>query len=419
MIKALHLDDRLIHGQVAISWTRFLDANVLLVINDEVVKNELRKKALKMAVPPGVKYGFRSVEDGIAFLNAPENQKYKIMALVSDPQDAAKVCKGVKDVQRLTIGGVRKKAEYITDNLNLTNEDMKALLEVIKTGVAVGMLPTPSDKFVNLEKLLVKAFKNQDNHMFMKAFLVALIAGICKIDNRIFGMTMIQRPLIVGTLVGFIYGNPVEGMIIGAQFELLSMGLVGIGAHSGMPEITLGSALCTGFVLGSGTGTEVALALALPISTFATTIGYLTWIPLNHLLSERAKRAAEDGNTRTMEICQWMGLFNYFFFPFLIVLLGMLVGAPLFEYLIKVIPAFITDGIKVASNMLPALGFALLMQLTYNKELAPYLFIGFVIVAFLGMSNVGVAIVGAILAVLVFYSSNHANKEVAVDDNEI
>ena len=248
--------------------------------------------------------------------------------------------------------------------------------------------------------------------MFMKAFLVALIAGICKIDNRIFGMTMIQRPLIVGALVGFIYGNPVEGMIIGAQFELLSMGLVGIGAHSGMPEITLGSALCTGFVLGSGTGTEVALALALPISTFATTIGYLTWIPLNHLLSERAKRAAEDGNTRTMEI-------NYFFFPFLVVLLGMLVGAPLFEYLIKVIPAFITDGIKVASNMLPALGFALLMQLTYNKELAPYLFIGFVFVAFLGMSNVGVAIVGAILAVLVFNSSNHANKEVAVDDNEI
>ena len=77
------------------------------------------------------------------------------------------------------------------------------------------------------------------------------------------------------------------------------------------------------------------------------------------------------------------------------------------------------DGLSVAAGILPALGFALLMQLTYNKELAPYLFIGFVFVAFLGMSNVGVAIVGAILAVLVFNSSNHANKEVAVDDNEI
>ena len=252
-----------------------------------------------------------------------------------------------------------------------------------------------------------------------QALLVALIAGICKIDNRIFGMTMIQRPLIVSTLVGFVYGDPVAGMMVGAQFELLSMGLVGIGAHSGMPEITLGSALCSAFALSSGTGLEVALTLALPISTFGTSIGYLTWIPLNHILSERSKKAAETADTRTMEICQWLGLFNYFFFPFLVVFIGMLVGAPLFEWLIEVIPAFITDGINVASGMLPALGFALLMQLTYTRKLAPYLFIGFVVVALMGLSNVGVAIVGAILAVLVFNNSENQNKEVNADVNEI
>lgn len=253
----------------------------------------------------------------------------------------------------------------------------------------------------------------------IRVILVALIAGICKIDNRIFGMTMIQRPLIVGTLVGFVYGDPVAGMIFGAQFELLSMGLVGIGAHSGMPEITLGSALCTAFSLGSGTGLEVALTLALPISTFATTIGYLTWIPLNHLLSERAKKAASVADTKTMEVCQWLGLFNYFFFPFLVVLVGMIVGAPLFEKLVVIMPTFITDGIKVASGMLPALGFALLMQLTFTRKLAPYLFIGFVAVALMGLSNVGVAIVGAILAVLVFNNSENQNREVCVDVNEI
>ena len=252
-----------------------------------------------------------------------------------------------------------------------------------------------------------------------QALLVALIAGICKIDNRIFGMTMIQRPLIVSTLVGFVYGDPVAGMMFGAQFELLSMGLVGIGAHSGMPDITLGSALCSAFALSSGTGLEVALTLALPISTFGTSIGYLTWIPLNHILSERSKKAAETADTRTMEICQWLGLFNYFFFPFLVVFIGMLVGAPLFEWLIEVIPAFITDGINVASGMLPALGFALLMQLTYTRKLAPYLFIGFVVVALMGLSNVGVAIVGAILAVLVFNNSENQNKEVNADVNEI
>jgi len=156
MIKALHLDDRLIHGQVAISWTRFLDANVLLVINDEVVNNPTRKMALKMAVPPAVKYGFRSVEEGIKFLNSPDSQKYNIMALVSDPIDASRVCLGVPGIQRLTVGGVRKKAPCVADNLNLTGEDVQALLKVVDAGIPVGLLPTPSDKFVNLEAILRK-----------------------------------------------------------------------------------------------------------------------------------------------------------------------------------------------------------------------------------------------------------------------
>ena len=157
MIKALHLDDRLIHGQVAISWTRFLDANVLLVINDAIVNDNTRKMALKMSVPPAVKYGFRSVEEGIHFLNGPDSQKYHIMALVSDPQDAARVALGVPGIQRLTVGGVRKKAPCIADNLNLTGEDVQALLKVVDSGIPVGMLPTPSDKFVNLEASLRKA----------------------------------------------------------------------------------------------------------------------------------------------------------------------------------------------------------------------------------------------------------------------
>lgn len=253
----------------------------------------------------------------------------------------------------------------------------------------------------------------------IQTFLVALIAGICKIDNRLFGMTMIQRPLIVSTLVGLVYGDVQTGLLFGAQFELLSMGLVGIGAHSGMPEITLGSAICAAFVCGSGTGSDVAITLALPISTFATSAGYLSWIPLNHLLSEKSKNAAAKGDIKTMEVCQWLGLFNYFFFPFLLTLIGLVAGAPIFEWLIEVIPAWITNGINVASGMLPALGFALLMQLTFSWKMSPYLFIGFVAVAFFGLSNVGVAVIAVILAVFAFNQNEGRNKEVAYDDNEI
>lgn len=254
----------------------------------------------------------------------------------------------------------------------------------------------------------------------MQIFLTALIAGLCKAEVRILGMTMISRPLVVSTLIGLVYGDVQTGLIFGAQMELLSMGLVGIGAHSGMPEITLGSAICTAFICGSGTGSDVALTLSLPISTFAASLGYLTWVPLNHILSEKAKNAAAVADTKTMELCQWGGLFNYFFFPFLLVLVALIAGAPIFEWLIKVIPTWITSGINTASGMLPALGFALLMQLTFSWKLSPYLFIGFVAVAFFNLSNVGIAIIGVILAVLAFtQDSDSSGKESGLDDNEI
>lgn len=246
----------------------------------------------------------------------------------------------------------------------------------------------------------------------MQIFLTALIAGLCKAEVRILGMTMISRPLVVSTLIGLVYGDVQTGLIFGAQMELLSMGLVGIGAHSGMPEITLGSAICTAFICGSGTGSDVALTLSLPISTFAASLGYLTWVPLNHLLSEKAKKAAAKADTKTMELCQWGGLFNYFFFPFVLVLVALIAGSPVFEWLIKVIPTWITSGISAASGLLPALGFALLMQLTFSWKLSPYLFIGFVAVAFFNLSNVGVAIIGVILAVLAFnQNSESAGKD--------
>ncbi len=156
MIKAVHLDDRLIHGQVAISWTRSLGVDVLLVINDEIVNNKTRRNALKLGVPAGVKFGFRSVQDGIDFLNSEESQKYKIMALINNPLDAAKVCLGVKGITRLTIGGVRKNAPYIMDNLNLDEADIQALKTVMEHGIEVGVLPTPADKFRNLKSVLDK-----------------------------------------------------------------------------------------------------------------------------------------------------------------------------------------------------------------------------------------------------------------------
>ena len=49
MIKAVRIDHRLVHGQVAFSWTQFLGANRIIVIDDKAATDDFQLMALKMS----------------------------------------------------------------------------------------------------------------------------------------------------------------------------------------------------------------------------------------------------------------------------------------------------------------------------------------------------------------------------------
>lgn len=51
MILLLRVDHRLLHGQVAFSWTQTLGADCILIANDAVAGDELRKTTMKLAKP--------------------------------------------------------------------------------------------------------------------------------------------------------------------------------------------------------------------------------------------------------------------------------------------------------------------------------------------------------------------------------
>ena len=54
------IDERLIHGQVAMVWTNTVGANRIMVVNDKAVKDEMMISALKIAKPAGVKLSILS-----------------------------------------------------------------------------------------------------------------------------------------------------------------------------------------------------------------------------------------------------------------------------------------------------------------------------------------------------------------------
>ena len=83
MITQVRVDDRLIHGQVAVVWTKELNAPLLVVANDEAAKNEVMQMTLKMAVPNGMKLLIRSVDDAIDVFNDPRGKDKRIFVIVN------------------------------------------------------------------------------------------------------------------------------------------------------------------------------------------------------------------------------------------------------------------------------------------------------------------------------------------------
>lgn len=150
MIVAMHMDDRLVHGQVVMTWIPRVQANVVLVANDAVFNDKIRRSTMKLAVPTSTKIGFRTIDGAIEFLNNPQNSSYRVMVLTNNPFDAEKICEHVSGVEKITIGGIRKNAPMIRDNLNLTLEDIGSFERIMAKGIKVGMQPTPNHKFEDL-----------------------------------------------------------------------------------------------------------------------------------------------------------------------------------------------------------------------------------------------------------------------------
>ena len=91
MIKLLRIDDRLLHGQVAFSWTKVLSIESIIIVNDEVVKDEITKMTLGIAKPRGTTLVVKGVEDGIAISNqyivSFKNRRITLQAEVYGPED--------------------------------------------------------------------------------------------------------------------------------------------------------------------------------------------------------------------------------------------------------------------------------------------------------------------------------------------
>ena len=232
----------------------------------------------------------------------------------------------------------------------------------------------------------------------LQAILLGIIAFIGNCDYAL-GTSLIKNPIVLGPVVGLVMGDVTQGIIIGGILELAFIGAQSVGAFV-PPNVA-----------------EVAVTLAYPIALLASIFENLFMSAIFPLTGTWADKYAEKGNARAIEMIHiGDGIVQSLTFGLLVVF-GFLLGSSQVETLVNSIPSVITDGLTVATGLLPGMGFAMLAQMTLNKKVVPFFFLGFLLSAYIGVPVLGIALLGVIAAFLkVDFFSN--KTEVVVDGGE-
>ncbi|VEA06679.1 PTS system, IIb component [Salmonella enterica subsp. salamae] len=144
----LRVDHRLLHGQVAFSWTQYVGADCILIANDSVPHDDLRKTTIKMAKPPAVKLVIKNIADSIEAIKSGVTDKYKLFIVVESVADAYRLARELPDIKSINLGGtkVREGSQNIAKAINLLADEMAQLRELAAGGVEIEIRLVPNDR---------------------------------------------------------------------------------------------------------------------------------------------------------------------------------------------------------------------------------------------------------------------------------
>ncbi len=159
MISMIRLDDRLIHGQVAVKWSKHLNVDRIIVASDEAAANELQANALKMAAPSSIKAFVLPIENAINIANDPRSASMKMLIVTDSPTKIYEFAKKLEEKPYINLANYGRLAgslderEKITDTLYLNAEERAQLTELSEAGFEVAYQALPEDSKRNMDKL--------------------------------------------------------------------------------------------------------------------------------------------------------------------------------------------------------------------------------------------------------------------------
>jgi mannose/fructose/N-acetylgalactosamine-specific phosphotransferase system component IIB len=148
-VALVRVDNRLVHGQVLEAWLPALDAQGILVADDEAAGNMLARSAMALAIPPGVKFEVLRLQAAAAALKPGGKgpQAHNTLVLLRDVRDAEKLHDEGVPIPQLNLGNVHFGVgrRQVSPSVFLDRDEIAALERLAAQGTKVEVRAVPSE----------------------------------------------------------------------------------------------------------------------------------------------------------------------------------------------------------------------------------------------------------------------------------
>lgn len=159
MIALARIDDRLIHGQVATRWTKETNVKRIIVVSDEVAKDQVRSTLLKQVAPPGVTAHVVDVAKCIRVYNNPKYAGERVMLLFTNPTDVKRLVEAGVEMTSINIGGMayHEGKTQVTNAVSINQQDIDAFNYLNDKNIELEVRKVSSDSKIQMMDLIKKA----------------------------------------------------------------------------------------------------------------------------------------------------------------------------------------------------------------------------------------------------------------------
>jgi PTS system mannose-specific IIB component len=156
-VSLLRVDNRLVHGQVLEAWLPALEAQGILVADDEAAGNVLARSAMALAIPPKVKFEVLRLQAAAELLRpggkGPASPR--TLVLLRDVRDAAALLDAGVPMPQLNLGNVHFAAgrKQVSGSVFLDAAELSTLARMEGLGTRIEARAVPSEAPVSLGTL--------------------------------------------------------------------------------------------------------------------------------------------------------------------------------------------------------------------------------------------------------------------------